>query len=191
MRVEFTFEKSKPRAGRVPLPGAALSLKGQRRAELAHAFDNAAVVDDLTKGAIGHVVSGPTNASHLRICPGKRLRRTGDSQLLPSRQCAHRKCRKRERSEISRSGRITAYSEFRLGYCRIGDRIGATIFPDAGAFSGLISANSLSWLQPIAIEKPRAMRAGEDSQRVTSRLTIPERSAFILDSSKCSAMFAF
>ena len=38
MRVEFAFEKSKPQAGRVPLPGAALSLKGQRHAELAHAF---------------------------------------------------------------------------------------------------------------------------------------------------------
>ena len=43
----------------------------------------------------------------------------------------------------------------------------------------------------IAMEKARAMRAGEDSQRVTSRLTIPERSAFILESSQCGAMFAF
>jgi hypothetical protein len=43
----------------------------------------------------------------------------------------------------------------------------------------------------IGMEKPRAMRTDEDSQRVTSRLTIPDRSDFILESSKCSAIVAF
>jgi hypothetical protein len=41
------------------------------------------------------------------------------------------------------------------------------------------------------MEMSPVMRAGEDSQQVTSRLTIPNRSAFILKSSKCSAVFAF
>jgi hypothetical protein len=57
----------------------------------------------------------------------------------------------------------------------------------------LAAAALFGYIRDSAVgeEMPRAMRAGEDSQHVTSRLTIPNRSAFILDSSIRSAIFAF